>query len=637
MKLIISIKTLLLGLLCAFCLHGQDIHYSQFNWIPVLANPAMSGHLPDADMQYGAIYRDQGFTVTPNAYNSFSVFADTKVSKGFRSRDYLGLGLMLLHDNAGTGALTTNGISFNLAYHFPLSEKNTLSWGGQGSVFQRSYGDFAAFSFEEELSGSTFSEALQNDNRQYFDGHTGLLFTSRSPEEYVLQIGGSVYHFNNRSAITDLSSIDKFTLRYSTFATFDYQLNDRLDIEPRLQFQYTERARELMGQVVLAYLISEFYNTNVKLKFGGGLRWQDAWQVILGAEYGNWEVGFAYDSNISGLSAGSGAVAGLELGLKYRHLRPEKKEKPKKQPKPVIQEIEPYQIDLSLLEENQLDSVRISISEGPVIVEDLLTSTYPYLRDLQEDKTYTILVEKPGYIPATVSFTTTGIRRDSTIEKIVVLKLIPVEEEVVVVPPPVEEKTVPVPPQEPTPPVVVTEIPPVVEEIPPVIAEEVPPVVTEKTPTKEEVIVANPPVERPPISETEEVIIYREEPFILKNILYDFDDDKILARAEKDLRYLLNLLRTYPDMVIELSSHTDVRGSEEYNEKLSQWRAESARLWLLDRGISEDRIRAKGYGESQIINGCVEGVTCSDEEHRQNRRTEFKIIAGPTSVRYRVN
>jgi peptidoglycan-associated lipoprotein len=122
------------------------------------------------------------------------------------------------------------------------------------------------------------------------------------------------------------------------------------------------------------------------------------------------------------------------------------------------------------------------------------------------------------------------------------------------------------------------------------------------------------------------------QPIELENIFYDFDKWDILPDAEKDLAVLDELMVKYPDLVIELSSHTDSRGKTRYNQRLSQKRAESAKTWLTDHGIAEDRIKAVGYGEAQIRNKCVNGVKCSDEEHRFNRRTEFKIIAGPTSI-----
>jgi peptidoglycan-associated lipoprotein len=118
----------------------------------------------------------------------------------------------------------------------------------------------------------------------------------------------------------------------------------------------------------------------------------------------------------------------------------------------------------------------------------------------------------------------------------------------------------------------------------------------------------------------------------LNNIYYDFDDDKILADAEQDLQFLVDLMKQYPDMEIELSSHTDAQGNDDYNQKLSQRRAQSAKNWMVAKGINTKRIDAVGYGESQILNDCINGVDCTDEEHRVNRRTEFKITAGPTTI-----
>jgi len=127
-------------------------------------------------------------------------------------------------------------------------------------------------------------------------------------------------------------------------------------------------------------------------------------------------------------------------------------------------------------------------------------------------------------------------------------------------------------------------------------------------------------------------IVKTNEPIRLNSIYYDFDDDKILPDAEKDLGYLVELMEQYPDMVIELSSHTDSRGKDDYNESLSQRRAESAKRWMQAKGVADKRIVAKGYGEKQLLNACANGVECDEEQHRFNRRTEFKILSGPTTI-----
>ena len=151
---------------------------------------------------------------------------------------------------------------------------------------------------------------------------------------------------------------------------------------------------------------------------------------------------------------------------------------------------------------------------------------------------------------------------------------------------------------------------------------------------KKKVLKMIPVIEKDPVDEVIEIVTINQA-IRLDNIYYDLDDDKILVDAEKDLNTLLGLLNQYPDMVIELSSHTDAQGAGPYNKRLSARRAESAKNWLLDEGIDDDRIQTVGYGESQILNKCVNGVKCRDSEHRVNRRTEFKILEGPQTIEIR--
>ncbi|MGK0363684.1 MAG: outer membrane protein OmpA-like peptidoglycan-associated protein [Saprospiraceae bacterium] len=112
----------------------------------------------------------------------------------------------------------------------------------------------------------------------------------------------------------------------------------------------------------------------------------------------------------------------------------------------------------------------------------------------------------------------------------------------------------------------------------------------------------------------------------IKNIYYDYNSSCIKTVATKELDKLIFLLKTNPSMIVELGSHTDARGKAEYNQKLSQSRAESAVKYILEKGeIDVTRIKAKGYGETTLVNKCKDGVTCSDAEHQKNRRTELKI------------
>ncbi|WP_316747874.1 OmpA family protein [Pedobacter gandavensis] len=116
------------------------------------------------------------------------------------------------------------------------------------------------------------------------------------------------------------------------------------------------------------------------------------------------------------------------------------------------------------------------------------------------------------------------------------------------------------------------------------------------------------------------------KPIRLDNIYYDFDKSNIRPDAAIELDKLVKILKDNPTIWIELSSHTDSRGNDSYNMALSQRRAESAVRYIVSKGIDKNRITAKGYGESQLLNRCANGVKCAVEEHQLNRRTEFKIV-----------
>ncbi len=114
--------------------------------------------------------------------------------------------------------------------------------------------------------------------------------------------------------------------------------------------------------------------------------------------------------------------------------------------------------------------------------------------------------------------------------------------------------------------------------------------------------------------------------FELENIYYDFDKHNIRPDAAEILDELVRTLRDNPTLKIELSSHTDSRGSHAYNEALSQRRAQSAVDYLVSRGIARERMVAKGYGETKLVNRCADGVPCSRDEHQANRRTEVTVL-----------
>jgi outer membrane protein OmpA-like peptidoglycan-associated protein len=85
-------------------------------------------------------------------------------------------------------------------------------------------------------------------------------------------------------------------------------------------------------------------------------------------------------------------------------------------------------------------------------------------------------------------------------------------------------------------------------------------------------------------------------------------------------------MKEYPKMKIDIRSHTDSRNVAQYNQKLSQQRADATKAWLIKKGISSERLKASGYGELRLVNACADGITCTEEQHQENRRSEFIIL-----------
>ncbi len=141
---------------------------------------------------------------------------------------------------------------------------------------------------------------------------------------------------------------------------------------------------------------------------------------------------------------------------------------------------------------------------------------------------------------------------------------------------------------------------------------------------------------RPPLSQKEtlpdkpvvivqKVVVPLPEKWILEDIYFDFDKWNIRPDATIGLSRLATIMKQQPAIRVQLGAYTDCRGSNIYNQVLSEKRAGAAASWLESKGISPTRIKAVGYGESNPVNRCVNGVICTEAEHQQNRRVEVRI------------
>ena len=121
--------------------------------------------------------------------------------------------------------------------------------------------------------------------------------------------------------------------------------------------------------------------------------------------------------------------------------------------------------------------------------------------------------------------------------------------------------------------------------------------------------------------------IYPEKEIVIDNIYYDLDKANLRDESFPVLDKLISFFEENNQLIIEIGSHTDSRGSDAYNIDLSQRRAQSVVDYFIQKGIPKSQLVAKGYGETKLLNTCGNDVNCSEEEHQKNRRTSFKVIS----------
>lgn len=548
----------------------DDIHFTQYDWIPIFQNPALSTVDP-GHINAGLLYRDQSFNVTSNQYQSLAAYLDSEVA--IFNHKYIVSGI-LLDDKAGDGQLNTTQLGLGLSRKLSLDQQNNhfITVGAQAKFIQRSYGDLGAFILEEELQNGVTTEVLNNESYSYPDLNLGVLYTTSIADKNTLNIGFSIHHLNNSLQSNNDVTIDKYPFRINWHSDVIIPVSNSIAFQPRIQYQRSSIYHSTQLQSLLHLTVDP--KKNIVFSIGGGYRLDDALEALLALRYGQWELAFAYDKNTSGLQRATNNVSALEVGLRYRFHKKET-ETPEivdSIEAPIIPEVAlPLKTPLEIeIPDTLIDKkIRIIIREDSLVILDSVQTIWPLEYELEQDRFYEFVIELEGY------------ERDS-------IQLDPGSFE-----PSIPQNRIFNPS----------------------------PLIPEVEPEPEEEM---------------EITVYLEEPIVIENIFYDFDKSDIIEASAEELQIIFDLMVKYPEMVIELGSHTDVRGSDEYNIALSQRRAESAKNWLVNKGIASERIVAKGYGETILLNHCDDGIPCPEHLHRINRRTEFKILSGPTSVKYKI-
>ena len=301
-------------------LQAQDIHFTQFNYVPLSVNAAQTG-LFEGSYRIGGLYRGQWFGGVQNGFQTPILYVDLPIS-GFRKQDWIGIGISGHRDAAGRAALTNSLLGINAAYHIGLDKKQNqvLSIGFSAGFAQRNI-DRTKLTFQDGIisgGNSVDLNAINTQNKSYTDFNIGLNFRSKASKTNTVNVGLSAEHFlSPQNNLISTGQLGSLPLRLNVYGSMDMILNKK----KTLYFYPAVIARiqsgsgaEIMAQAVAGLKLDP--NKDMILKGGLGYRVGDAAQAILGIEIGSLRAGLAYDITLNQLRS-SNVKDGFEIAVGY--------------------------------------------------------------------------------------------------------------------------------------------------------------------------------------------------------------------------------------------------------------------------------------------------------------------------------
>src|SRR5664279_3094132 len=221
---------------------AQDLHFSQFFNNPLLTNPANTGFIPDADYRLGASYRNQYSNIMAQPYKTMSIFGDAQVFRNKIETGWLGLGGVILRDEAGTGSLTSTKAYASIAYHQELGLSSLLTAGFNVGWANKRI-DQSKLTYPDQFDGKFFdggqptSVVLANNNINYFDLQVGMNYAYFPTEDIYINAGYSIQHVNTlKETFFEDETTDKISMRHIAFLNGIFKVNDDVIINPNVYY-----------------------------------------------------------------------------------------------------------------------------------------------------------------------------------------------------------------------------------------------------------------------------------------------------------------------------------------------------------------------------------------------------------------
>jgi type IX secretion system PorP/SprF family membrane protein len=318
-KILVAGGCMLLGILTV---EGQDLHFSQWFNSPLLTNPANTGFIPDADYRLGANYRNQWSAIMAEPYRTMSIWGDAQVFRDRIENGWLGLGGVILRDDAGASALTSTEVYGSVAYHQMVGYASLITLGFNTGWVNKHI-NTTTLKFPDQFDGKFFDNTLPTSvvidkpSDNFFDMQIGMNYAYFPTNKVYINAGFSVQHINTpRESFfnTDPAGFnDKIARRYIGFVNASVKYNDQVILNPMGYYTNMAGAQEAVLGMNMQYNLQDEGDQQVIL----GLydRFGDAIIPMIGFVYKNIRLSFTYDITTSALKNYDNGYGAFEFSL----------------------------------------------------------------------------------------------------------------------------------------------------------------------------------------------------------------------------------------------------------------------------------------------------------------------------------
>lgn len=305
-----------------FSMHAwsQDLHFSQYYNAPLLTNPANTGFEPDADWRAGINYRNQWAGILNDPYKTMSAWADAQVFNNRFENGWMGVGLVLLKDQAGSGNLSSTKVYGSVAYHQLVGYKSLLSGGfGIGAVNKSV--DITKLTFNSQWNGKFFditvpsNEVFNSSSVWYFDLNAGLNYALFPSDNAYINAGLSVDHINMpaESFFSNKTADTKVPMRFNAFINGSFKINNQWIVNPNAYISSMSKSTEVVAGMNAHYNLSG--DGNLQLIGGLYYRLKDALIPMVGVTVSSISATISYDATNSSLGSYNQTLGAYEISI----------------------------------------------------------------------------------------------------------------------------------------------------------------------------------------------------------------------------------------------------------------------------------------------------------------------------------